>query len=159
MLMFFHGLESGPVGRKSEALRAHFGEVEAPDFRGLSDAGLRLARAVDATDGRRGVIVGSSFGGLVAALLANAHPERVSGLVLMAPAVYPEFTRRIARLPENTQIIHGVQDSVVPFSVGETLAHEHGLRLYAPDDDHRLANSLELMIEVVQAVVDAADRG
>ncbi len=37
----------------------------------------------------RAIIVGHSFGGAIAASLAVLHPEMVSGLVLLSPAVYP----------------------------------------------------------------------
>lgn len=38
---------------------------------------------------RRAVVVGHSWGGSVAAAMAVAHPDRVSGLVLLAPATHP----------------------------------------------------------------------
>ncbi len=55
------------------------------------------------------VIVGSSMGGWMALLLARARPERVKGLVLIAPA--PDFPRRLM-LPE------------MPADVVETLRRE-----------------------------------
>ena len=39
------------------------------------------------------VVVGSSMGGWIALLIARERPERVAGLVLVAPA--PDFTRRM----------------------------------------------------------------
>ncbi len=38
---------------------------------------------------RRAIIVGHSFGGAIAASFAVRHPEMVSGLVFLSPAVYP----------------------------------------------------------------------
>ena len=38
---------------------------------------------------RRAIIVGHSFGGAVAAALALRHPEKVTGLVFLSPALYP----------------------------------------------------------------------
>jgi pimeloyl-ACP methyl ester carboxylesterase len=42
--------------------------------------------ALDMADVQRAIVVGHSFGGAVAAWLAATHPERVSALVLAAPA-------------------------------------------------------------------------
>lgn len=49
------------------------------------------------------VLVGSSMGGWMATLLAKARPERVAGLVLIAPA--PDFTEELiwAKMPEEVR--------------------------------------------------------
>ena len=57
---------------------------------------------LDAVGSDRAVVVGSSSGGHTAVDLALAHPDRVAGLVLIAPAVrgapYPDPTEREAAL-------------------------------------------------------------
>lgn len=50
---------------------------------------------------RRAILVGSSAGGLLAARAALAAPERVAGLVLVAPAVYTRPDERRARSLEH----------------------------------------------------------
>jgi pimeloyl-ACP methyl ester carboxylesterase len=62
------------------------------------------------------ILVGSSYGGLMAALFACASPERVRRLVLLAPALHlaefaPCLDRKIA-LP--VSLYHGSFDDVVP---------------------------------------------
>lgn len=52
----------------------------------------------------RAVVVGHSWGGAVAAALAVAHPDRIAGLVLVAPATHPwpggvSWTYRLAAQP------------------------------------------------------------
>src|SRR5690554_2941694 len=76
-LYFFHGLESGPHGQKYHLLKNEFPELESPDFQGM-DLDQRLAKAEEITRGHYGlVLVGSSFGGLLAARLYNLYPERI----------------------------------------------------------------------------------
>jgi pimeloyl-ACP methyl ester carboxylesterase len=59
------------------------GRTSATDLAG--NVGFALA-ALDLGDVDRAIVVGHSFGGAVAAWLAAWHPERVSALVLAAPA-------------------------------------------------------------------------
>jgi pimeloyl-ACP methyl ester carboxylesterase len=65
--------------------RRGFGDTPArsPDFRHVDD----LLVVLDETTGGPAWIVGSSQGGLLALDLALSHPERVAGLILLAPAV------------------------------------------------------------------------
>ncbi|MBI1684077.1 alpha/beta fold hydrolase [Caulobacter hibisci] len=50
----------------------------------------RLTQALDRLDVASAVLVGHSFGGPVALAMAMAAPDRVAGLVLLAPLVMPE---------------------------------------------------------------------
>jgi pimeloyl-ACP methyl ester carboxylesterase len=61
-----------------------------------------LAVIDELTEGRQ-ILVGSSMGGWIALLAALARPERVAGLVLIAPA--PDFTERLmwASFPEEVR--------------------------------------------------------
>ncbi len=62
------------------------------------DAAAWLAAVLDALDLERGVLVGSSFGGFLAANLAVREPTRVSALVLLAPAATLQPFATMARL-------------------------------------------------------------
>jgi pimeloyl-ACP methyl ester carboxylesterase len=53
---------------------------------GIAHSGEAAVAALDGAGLGRALIVGHSFGGAVAAWLAVHHPERVEGLVLVAPA-------------------------------------------------------------------------
>ncbi|MFN3945025.1 MAG: alpha/beta fold hydrolase [Allosphingosinicella sp.] len=54
------------------------------------DQANQIVEGMDALGIGRTLIVGHSFGGTVALSLAERHPERVAGLVLIAPLAFPE---------------------------------------------------------------------
>lgn len=150
-ILFAHGLESGPVGRKSQALVDAGYEVIAPDCRGL-DLAQRVARLVDSliaaqASGVVPLLVGSSFGGiagLVAALVATERGVTLPGLVLCAPALMlpppPETVERL-RCPARTIVVHGTRDEVIPLELSRRFAAEHGAALREVDDDHGLGHA------------------
>jgi len=150
-ILFAHGLESGPIGRKSQALVDAGYEVLAPDCRGLELA-QRVERLVTALVGATSTIapplvVGSSFGGiagLVAALVAAERGVVVRGLVLCAPALMlppPLGTVEQLGCPARTILVHGTRDEVIPIDVSRRFAREHGAELREVDDDHGLGNA------------------
>lgn len=92
-----HGFGSSPRSRKNEAFAAafeargislHRPDLNRPTFATLTFSGM--LEALDEMDRSAGEprwsIVASSLGGYVAALWAEAHPERVERLVLLCPA-------------------------------------------------------------------------
>lgn len=108
-VMFCGGFMSDMSGSKASTLAAHCATHNRAFVRfDYSGHGASGGRFVDGTIGRwreealavmdqltagPQVIVGSSMGGWIALLLALARPERVRGLVLLAPA--PDFTQTI----------------------------------------------------------------
>lgn len=165
-ILFAHGLESGPVGRKSQALMDAGYEVLAPDCRGL-DLAQRVARIVDAlvgawtSRGEAPLLVGSSFGGiagLVAALVAAERGVTLPGLVLCAPALMlppPPGTVERLRCPTRTIIVHGTRDEVIPIEHSRGFAREHGAELREVDDDHGLGHAgLPVILAAVRELHD-----
>ena len=156
-LLFAHGLESGPVGRKSQALLDAGYEVIAPDCRN-EDLGLRVQRLLQAIEAMPspGVLVGSSFGGiagLVAAIVAADRGRPLPGLVLCAPALMlppPPGTAASLRRPAPTIIVHGVADEVIPVQLSRDFAREHGAELREVDDGHGLGEAgLPVILDAV----------
>lgn len=149
-MYFFHGLESGPHGSKYQSLKARFPDIRSPDFEGIVDIHERLAIAARQTEGQsRLVIIGSSFGGLCAALLADRYPERVRALVLLAPALNHPIAGDL-KVPDSTVILHGTPDEVIPVQASRSWAAERGLELIEVDDNHRLSASHPLIVELAQ---------
>ena len=95
---YLHGFASGPDARKGTylaALLAPLGvELHRPDLSRPSFSLLTVTAALGALDemhrqgpaGTRWRLVGSSFGGYLAARWAQLHPEQVDRLVLLCPA-------------------------------------------------------------------------
>lgn len=151
-LMFFHGLESGPHGSKYQSLTT-LGPVDSPDFQGM-DLQERLDKAEAHTRPMHDIVlVGSSFGGLLAARLYSLHPDRFKALVLLAPALhFREETDQIERLPspERIVVIHGTRDDVVPLEPVQAFCNGFDIDVTVVDDEHRLAASHDLMLQAAQ---------
>lgn len=162
-ILFAHGLEGKPNGHKARAMREAGLTVVAPDGTGLPLA-ARIAGLEDALSEPM-ILVGSSYGGLAALVVATRHPARVAGLVLAAPAVIlreppvddPDALVIPASVPAS--VIHAPADAVIPFSASEALIRRSPhARLFAPDDDHLLQASMDLLISEVRRHLDAAAR-
>jgi pimeloyl-ACP methyl ester carboxylesterase len=92
-------------------------------------------------------LVGSSLGGLMAALFAMNHPDRVRKLVLLAPALtLPGFTKSLsAQISIPTVIVQGTHDEFIPIDPTRKLAEKIFTQLtYIPvEDNHRLHKTAE----------------
>lgn len=149
-IYFFHGLESGPIGTKSKRLMEEF-DVVSPDFEGMMDIDERLEKAERLTRGEADtILVGSSFGGLLAALLYAEHPGRFRTYVLMAPALYLDAAERVDKMPPGAVVIHGRDDEVVPIDQVRAFCADFDVEFVEVEDGHRLHGSLDLMVEKVR---------
>jgi pimeloyl-ACP methyl ester carboxylesterase len=147
-MIFIHGLVSSGKGFKARLLRKLFPGIQTPDFIGPLEARMQQLRAL-LGDQAGWTVIGSSFGGLMAALWACRNPERVRKLILFAPAlIHPAFSSPPpAPVSIPTTVYHGEKDSVVPLAPVRALCEQVFLELtfHAVDDDHRL-------LETVQAI-------
>lgn len=147
-VIFAHGLDTGPIGRKSQALVDAGFDVVAPDCRGrdLPDRIEILRDAIAACDAPA-VLVGSSFGGiagLCAAIVAAREGHPVRAILLCAPALQvppPPGLLEDLRPPAPTEIVHGTRDDVIPIDVSREYAARFSIPLHEIDDDHRLAGA------------------
>ena len=142
--VFIHGLESSGSGTKGTFFRKRYPDMIIEDYSGPFEKRMdALERILDGKNDL--VLVGSSFGGLMAAVFACLHEERVNKCILLAPALHLEFYRpyRNCLLHTPITIYHGLQDTVVPPDAVRAIAEE----LYpnhvfnAVDDDHVLHNT------------------
>jgi pimeloyl-ACP methyl ester carboxylesterase len=150
LVVFAHGRDSGPWGTKITALaevaRRKGCAVLSPDYSHTIDPKARLAQLLESCPRPSGhlVLVGSSMGGYVSA--AAASHLQVSGLFLMAPALYfgsYELPGPV-RVP-HCVVVHGWRDAVIPVEVGIRFAREHHAELMVLDDDHSLTAQMDVL--------------
>jgi pimeloyl-ACP methyl ester carboxylesterase len=141
-ILFIHG-SSGDKSQtyKARILRGIFPGMLTPDFDGDLPERMEQLEAILGTQ-TGWTLVGSSLGGLMAALFAMQHPGQVRKLVLLAPALtLPGFTRSLAsQISIPTVIIQGTQDNFIPLEPTRKLAEKvfTNLTYIVVEDDHRL---------------------
>ena len=156
-VVFSHGKESGPWGRKITAMAALARDlglaVESVDYRGMEDPAERVEKLVTAAARIQKplVLVGSSMGGHVSA--AAAGRLRPRGLFLLAPAFYmPGFEAYTPRdVPCPTAIVHGWHDDIVPVENSIRWAREHHAALHVLNSDHRLEDRIEAICSLLKS--------
>ncbi len=147
-LLYIHGSESNSQTYKAQALRRIFPQIIVPDFTG--PLAVRMAQLEAITRDRPGwTLIGSSLGGLMAAIFTTRHPGQVRKLVLLAPALnLPEFSRRLPKPVDiPTILIQGKKDEVVPPETVQRLAKQifPKLRCLSVDDDHQLHHTADTL--------------
>jgi pimeloyl-ACP methyl ester carboxylesterase len=140
-LIFLHGLEGTSQGTKATLLKSLFPGMLTPDFSGSLEQRMAALKPI-LGDRNVWTIVGSSFGGLMAALFTCERPAQVRKLVLFAPAlILPEFADSPpAPVDVPTVIYHGRRDQIVPLEQTLKLATQvfRSLVFHDVDDDHGL---------------------
>jgi pimeloyl-ACP methyl ester carboxylesterase len=134
-------LESSNQGTKGLFFKKEFPDMIIPNFPGtLQERMQKLNETLSKKTGIR--LVGSSFGGLMAAMFAMNNESRVDRMILLAPALnligFSDAYEREISVP--TWIYHGKDDEVIPLEAIEEVAKKtfRHLTLHAVDDDHYL---------------------
>jgi pimeloyl-ACP methyl ester carboxylesterase len=146
-IIFIHG-SSGDKSQtyKARLLREKFPGMLTPDFDGDLQARMGQLRTIIGirSDWR---LIGSSLGGLMAALFTVESPSQVKKLIMLAPAlVFPEFrTLKSNPISVPTVLIHGRQDELLPLKEVRALAEMQfsNLEVIEVEDDHRLHHAAE----------------
>jgi pimeloyl-ACP methyl ester carboxylesterase len=142
--LFIHGLESSGHGTKGVFFRERYPDMIIEDFFGTFPKRMEKLEAL--LENRNNLIlVGSSYGGLMAAVYACLHEEQVAKLILLAPAInlepYEPYQNKKLHMP--VTIVHGLQDDVVPLSVVREIAGRSfaDLDFQTVEDDHPLSKT------------------
>jgi len=143
-LIFIHGMMSSSQGLKAVMLRGLFPHILTPDFTGsLQERMAQLAPVLAARSDW--AIIGSSMGGLMAAIFACRHPQQARKLILLAPAlVWPGFADQ-SPVSVPTVVYHGRGDTVVPLEPVRAVCERifTNLTFHVVDDDHRLRKTAQ----------------
>lgn len=149
-LIYIHGSESDSNSGKARQFREWFPGMVTPDFKGSLDERMSQLHSILA-DKKDWTLIGSSYGGLMAALFTMDHETQVRKLVLLAPALTLD---PLASLPKPMPvsvpaiIIHGTLDTIVPLEPVREIAQKlfTNYTYFIVEDDHRLqktANELD----------------
>lgn len=146
--IFIHGLESSSQGTKGVFFRARYPDMIVEDFVGSFDE--RMNKLNELLLHRSNLImVGSSYGGLMATVHAFKNEEKMKKLILLAPALNANEFKMYAHKKLHLPVImyHGKNDDVVPPTTVRHIASEvfTNLRYHLVDDDHSLHNTFSLM--------------
>ncbi len=149
-LMYIHGSESDGNSGKARQFREWFPGMVTPDFKGSFEE--RMGQLYSIISNKKGwILIGSSYGGLMATVFTLDHETQVRKLVLLAPALTFEplasFTEPTP-VSVPTIIIHGTLDNVVALEPVREIAQKlfTNYTYFIVDDDHRLhktANELD----------------
>ncbi len=147
-IIYLHGLDSNSQTYKAALICAIYPDLITPDFTGSLKERMRQLYPI-LGDESNWTLIGSSFGGLMAALFSTRHPAQVRKLILLAPALMlPEFAEHLPKpITVPTILIHGRQDTVVPLNQITPLTEKvfQYLTYHIVDDDHRLHQTAEAL--------------
>ena len=142
--IFIHGLESGNQGTKSVFFRERFPDMIIPDFTGNLQKRMEKLNII-LSDKSDIILVGSSFGGLMASLFALENEPGIKTMVLLAPAInLTEFApTKNKKISVPVQVYLGRRDEVIPLAEVEPVVRRTftDLTLNIVNDDHFLHNT------------------
>ena len=143
--VFIHGLESSGQGVKGTFFKEKYPDMIVRDFTGNFEERMdRLNILLKDKDDL--ILVGSSYGGLMASVFAcrtrNRTRKKIKRLVLLAPALnhMPSEAGGQIKLDFPVTIYHGDRDNVVPPGPVYEIARKMftDLTYHLVDDDHSL---------------------
>ena len=161
MIIWAHGLWGNPNGSKVTAIRNSGIKINSPDFNNM-ELGERVEVLDNLVSNGDVTLVGSSYGGLACALVAQKYPENVNGMLLLAPALHlpespnDETEELVAPTNFPITIIHSFTDEIVPISASKDYIKRSGnnLRLIEVEDSHVLENSFTLIISELSKLIN-----
>ncbi|MFW9879208.1 MAG: alpha/beta fold hydrolase [Candidatus Thorarchaeota archaeon] len=156
-IIFIHGLESSGDGFKGRFFRTSLPGCLTPNFEEFSPKlSIRILlekRMEQLTSILKEkdfwIIIGSSFGGLMATIFAFQNPKKVLKLILLAPflSVLELDVKNYPPLEVPVIIFQGKNDAIVSLKQSKNLAERlfANLKYNVMDDDHSLKNTVKAL--------------
>ena len=139
--VFIHGLESSAQGVKGAFFKEKYPDMIVEDFTGSYEERMAKLNALLINKDDL-ILVGSSYGGLMATAFACRTRKKIKKLVLLAPALnhMPSEARGRIKLDFPVTIYHGDRDKVVPPGPVYEIARKMftDLTYHLVEDDHSL---------------------
>ncbi len=149
-IIYIHGLKSSGKAFKGQRLKKWLPECITPDFeiynpntpiKNLLE--IRMKQLYSILNKKSPwIIIGSSFGGLMAVWFISQNPEKVSKLILLAPYLSsPELNPKIyTKVKIPVVVYHGKHDKIVSPNQSKIFAENlfTNLNYNIVDDDHSL---------------------
>ena len=123
-ILFLHGLESSPGGRKAVWLAQRYG-ARVPALTTSDWATARAQAEAAVREYQPEIIIGSSYGGALLLSLLQGGVTRARAVLIAQAGVKLGLP---ARLPERARavLLHGTADDVVPIEGSRALARDAG---------------------------------
>ncbi|MBY9008623.1 MAG: hypothetical protein KGD74_02000 [Candidatus Lokiarchaeota archaeon] len=153
-IIFIHGLESSGNGFKGTYLKRVFPDILNPNFRKYNkniSLDSLLKERMDQMDlilkkRNSWIIIGSSFGGLMATLYAIRNPEKTERLILLAPFLATPMLQidNTLQLTIPTIIFHGKHDEIAKYKASRKQAYQlfTNLEFNTTKDHHDLNETI-----------------
>ena len=147
-LVFIHGLESTAKGAKGRYFSKNFPRMIIENYTGGFAA--RMTKLHQILAGEKDlIIVGSSYGGLMAVTYAMENEKRMKKLILLAPALnLAEFKPYLGKsLSMPVIVYHGNEDDVVDPKIVRKISKKcfKILKYHLVEDDHPLHKTFPLL--------------
>ncbi|MFX1377590.1 MAG: alpha/beta fold hydrolase [Promethearchaeota archaeon] len=153
-IIFIHGLESSGNGFKGRLLQKWLPSCLTPDFEKFNSKislkkllEIRMEKLYSILNKKTPwIIIGSSFGGLMATIYTYQNREKISKLVLLAPYLsnHNLNPKVYSKVDIPVIIYHGKRDKIVPLNYSRIYAESifTNLKYNIVDDDHSLHNTV-----------------
>ncbi len=145
---FIHGLESSSQGTKGLFFKEKFPDMIIEDFSGPFEKRMDTLNHL-LLKKKELILVGSSYGGLMAAVYTFNNATKVRKLILLAPALnleeFKPYLNKKSNIP--VTIFHGRHDDVVPPESVHDIARKvfTDLQHDMVEDDHSLHDTFKDM--------------
>jgi len=177
MLYYIHGYESNPNSAKGLLFKEKLNAVPIkyrdckPEEIEISDCLKRIKKEIE--NDEEPILIGSSFGGFLAAKIAQEN-KKVKLIILLNPAIIPPsvdiskingISNRILKeiqdeslfkkkIKSYIYILIGTQDDLIPSNWPLEFAYSQDATIEFLNDDHNFTNNLNQLPEIIKKILD-----